>query len=90
MNLMMKTIAPRLDRKIRCSQRFGASQHSNLLVSVAFGPDGRITVSSSSDRTVKFWDISSSLCLKTIQKHSRHQATSASHMGVQKLPRQKY
>ena len=40
--------------------------HSNLICSVAFSPDGKTLASSSCDGTIKFWDVKTGECLKTL------------------------
>ena len=46
--------------------------HSNTVYGVAFSPDGRTVVSSSSDKTLKLWSVSGGECLKTFQGHSSY------------------
>lgn len=44
--------------------------HTNWVVSLAFSYDGSILVSSSTDCTVKLWDVNTGECLQTLQGHS--------------------
>ena len=45
--------------------------HTNWVVSLAFSYDGSILASSSTDCTVKLWDVNTSQCLQTLQGHSQ-------------------
>ena len=40
--------------------------HSDLISSIAFSPDGKILASGSCDGTIKFWDVKTGECLKTL------------------------
>ena len=43
--------------------------HNNLVVCVAFSPDGITIVSGSADKTLKLWSVSGGECLKTFEGH---------------------
>jgi WD40 repeat protein len=42
-------------------------EHAGPVWSVAFHPDGRTLASGSEDETIKFWDIQTGQCLKTLR-----------------------
>jgi WD40 repeat protein len=44
--------------------------HTNWVVSLAFSSDGSILVSSSTDCTVRLWNVNTGECLQTLQGHS--------------------
>jgi len=46
---------------------FSWQGHSNVVVDLAFTPDGKILVSCSQDRTVKIWDVPSRQALSTLR-----------------------
>ena len=47
------------------------SGHTHWVWSVAFSPDGNTLVSSSSDRTLKLWDVQTGDCTKTLTGHTQ-------------------
>jgi WD40 repeat protein len=51
------------------NQKFIAG-HTAGVLSVAFSPDGTHALSGSDDQTVKLWEVSSGLCLKTLKGHT--------------------
>lgn len=46
------------------------SGHASWVLSVSFSGDGKHFASSSSDKTVKIWDVSERKCLHTFAEHS--------------------
>jgi WD40 repeat protein len=44
--------------------------HTDIVLSVAFSPDGHTLASGSQDRTVKLWDVASGKLLRTLQGHT--------------------
>jgi len=46
------------------------NSHSNKITSLAILPDGQRVVSSSSDTTIKLWDLESGKCLRTFEGHA--------------------
>lgn len=46
------------------------SGHASWVLSVAFSPDNEHFVSSSSDQTVRVWELSSRQCIRTFNEHS--------------------
>lgn len=46
------------------------SGHASWVLSVSFSQDGKRFTSSSSDKTVKIWDVAERKCLHTFQEHN--------------------
>lgn len=46
------------------------SGHASWVLSVAFSPDGKNFVSSSSDKTVKVWEVATKQCIHTFTEHA--------------------
>lgn len=46
------------------------SGHASWVLSVAFSPDNQHFVSSSSDQTVRVWELSSRQCIHTFNEHT--------------------
>lgn len=46
------------------------SGHASWVLSVAFSPDGKYFASSSSDKTVKVWELASKQCVHTFSEHN--------------------
>jgi len=46
--------------------------HNGTVHSVKFSPDGSIVASSSSDRTIKLWDVESGELIRTLTGHKQH------------------
>ncbi|MBW4578917.1 MAG: NACHT domain-containing protein [Tildeniella nuda ZEHNDER 1965/U140] len=44
--------------------------HTDWVWSIAFSPDGKTLASSSSDRTIKLWDVQTQQCYKTLLGHA--------------------
>ncbi|KAF2721604.1 WD40 repeat-like protein [Polychaeton citri CBS 116435] len=44
--------------------------HSDTVLSITFSPNSRLLASASSDRTVRIWNVSSSVCLQTLEGHN--------------------
>ncbi|MEE0961709.1 MAG: hypothetical protein U0L54_04100, partial [Bacteroidales bacterium] len=44
-------------------------EHSSVVNSVAYSPDGTKIISGSSDKTVKIWNANTGECLKTLKGH---------------------
>ncbi len=45
--------------------------HSHWVWSVAFSPDGETVASSSSDRTIRIWDVQTGHCIQTLTGHTQ-------------------
>jgi len=45
------------------------SGHASWVLDVAFSPDGQQFASSSSDHTVKIWELAQRQCLHTFREH---------------------
>ncbi|WP_152592086.1 NB-ARC domain-containing protein [Nostoc sphaeroides] len=56
-------------RQVDGRQVFVCKGHSSWVISLAFSPDGKIFASSSSDYTLKLWDVDTGQCLRTLQGH---------------------
>ena len=41
--------------------------HTALINSIVFSPDGQTIASSSEDETIKFWDLTTGICVKTLK-----------------------
>ncbi len=53
------------------SSRFTLIGHAHWVWSIAFSADGNLLASSSSDRTIKLWDLQTHQCRKTLTGHSQ-------------------
>ncbi|MBD2073005.1 pentapeptide repeat-containing protein [Phormidium sp. FACHB-592] len=49
---------------------FTLTGHTDWIWSIAFSPDGQVLASSSSDRTIKLWDVQTQHCYKTLVGHA--------------------
>jgi len=45
------------------------SGHASSVTSCVFNPLGNVIISGSKDSTIKFWDVSSGLCVMTFSTH---------------------
>lgn len=46
--------------------------HTKTLNRIAWSPDGRLLASSSSDKTIRIWDVAHGECIVTLQGHTDH------------------
>src|SRR5207253_2409941 len=44
--------------------------HTSYVISVSFGPDGRLALSGSDDKTLRLWDVSSGRCVRALEGHT--------------------
>jgi WD40 repeat protein len=51
---------------IHAAEHMSLSAHSGSVESVSFSPDGSLLASGSGDYTVKLWNVSSGVCVKTL------------------------
>ncbi|NQE37420.1 AAA-like domain-containing protein [Microcoleus asticus] len=51
-------------------ERNSLEEHSNVVISVAFSPDGKTLASASSDKTIKLWNLQSQKPIATLTGHS--------------------
>ncbi|ODH02144.1 ribosome assembly protein 4 [Nostoc sp. KVJ20] len=63
----LKPNEPKENRAIEVNTLEG---HSDVVISVAYSPNGQQLASASSDKTIKIWDVSSGQLLKTLTGHS--------------------
>ena len=56
-----------------CSQ----AGHDNWVRALAFHPSGKYLLSSSDDKTIRVWELSTGRCVKTVEAHSHFVATLA-------------
>ncbi|MEH2159652.1 MAG: WD40 repeat domain-containing protein, partial [Nostoc sp.] len=63
----LKPKEPKENRAIEVNTLEG---HSNVVISVAYSPNGQQLASASDDKTIKIWDVSSGQLLKTLTGHS--------------------
>jgi WD40 repeat protein len=68
-----QTIAPATSQnpEFRTQNSLILAGHADWVWSVAWSPDGRTLVSSSSDRTLKLWDLQTAQCQKTLLGHAQ-------------------
>ena len=59
--------------------------HDNLVLSVAFSPDGQRLASGLYDETIKIWDAASGRCLQTLKGHDSLVLSVASSPDGQRL-----
>ena len=52
--------------------------HSNWVRSVAWSPDGTTVVSGSEDGTIKFWDVKTGKCVKTLKSERPYEGMNIS------------
>lgn len=55
--------------------------HNDLIQSIVFSPDGQTLISSSCDKTIKFWDVFSGDCLYTQKERNTMKALCISYQG---------
>jgi platelet-activating factor acetylhydrolase IB subunit alpha len=51
--------------------------HDNWVRALAFHPSGKYLLSSSDDKTIRVWELSTGRCVKTVEAHSHFVATLA-------------
>ncbi len=78
-DILMQTVAtlqqavylkPKEKKENRAIEVNTLEGHSNVVISVAYSPNGQQLASASGDKTIKIWDVSSGQLLKSLTGHS--------------------
>ncbi len=68
-----ENIVPEFESALRTASIYNSAVligHSAAITSTCFSPDGKFVLSSSFDNTIKLWDASNGICLKTFNGHT--------------------
>ncbi len=69
-NPPLQVVATLLNAVYNVKERNRLQGHSELVISVAFSPDGKTLASGSADKTIKLWDVATGKLSQTLTGHS--------------------
>ncbi|WP_084763412.1 NACHT and WD repeat domain-containing protein, partial [[Scytonema hofmanni] UTEX B 1581] len=70
-NPPLQVVATLLNAVYNVKERNRLQGHSELVISVAFSPDGKTLASGSADKTIKLWDVATGKISQTLTGHSK-------------------